>query len=262
MLAIRLYRLFSKTIPVVDFEPFLRNGNQNHSDCVKVSDALHTYGCFLIKDPRVNFKDNDKYLDMMERYYQARAKSYHEGNIRDDIFPEVFYQYGATPERKGRLRNHEDIIRSLTAGNEAQTPIPNDYDARWRYFWQIGKLSPTDTQPLCHHVPKGFPEWTETMNGWGNRLLSSCFTVAEMTAIGLGLKRDSITERMEGAYNQLGPLGCDLLRHKKGTIFVAFHYGSNWAELRPQPNDDPRTGKIPGTDCLAEKRRARERHCP
>lgn len=38
-------------------------------------------------------------------------------------------------------------------------------------------------------APKDFPNFKETMEGWGSHMMNGCFTVAEMAAIGLGLDR-------------------------------------------------------------------------
>ncbi len=56
-------------------------------------------------------------------------------------------------------------------------------------------------------------------------MVNGCFTVAEMAALGLGLKKDTFTKRMEKGPHLLAPTGSDLTRYKKGTIFAGFHYG-------------------------------------
>ena len=50
----------------------------------------------IIKDPRVNQKDNDVFLDQMEKFYDSRSKLYYSGK-HVDIFPDTHYQVGATP---------------------------------------------------------------------------------------------------------------------------------------------------------------------
>ena len=42
----------SKSVPVVDVEPFLNN-KSSASECEVVVKALRDYGCLIIKDPRV-----------------------------------------------------------------------------------------------------------------------------------------------------------------------------------------------------------------
>lgn len=62
-------RLFSKSVPIVDIEGYLKQNDSSVADCAKVAQALHEYGLLIIKDPRVRPADNDKFLDMMERYF-------------------------------------------------------------------------------------------------------------------------------------------------------------------------------------------------
>lgn len=54
-------------------------------------------------------------------------------------------------------------------------------------------------------VAAAFPEWKETMNGWGSRLLGALTVVADMVAIGLGLPVDSLSSRMRMAPHLLAP---------------------------------------------------------
>lgn len=38
-------------------------------ECQKVAECFHKFGILLIKDPRVDFKANDDYVDLMEDYF-------------------------------------------------------------------------------------------------------------------------------------------------------------------------------------------------
>lgn len=52
------------------------------------------------------------------------------------------------------------------------------------------------------------------------------YSVAQMAALGLGLKQDEFTKRMDGAVQLLAPTGSDLLKYnKKDDILAGFHYG-------------------------------------
>lgn len=62
------------------------------------------------------------------------------------------------------------------------------------------------------------------MNGWGYKMFDAVSTVAEMTAVGMGLDKDAFTKRMEGGAHLLAPTGSDLQKHDVGTIFAGFHY--------------------------------------
>ena len=39
-------------------------------ECQKVAESLHKFGILIWKDPRVNEKDNEDYLDMVEQYFE------------------------------------------------------------------------------------------------------------------------------------------------------------------------------------------------
>ena len=53
----------------------------------------------------------------------------------------------------------------------------------------------------------GFPEWSEVMTGWGNKMLAAVHTVAHMAAIGFGLPPHAFTERMLHGPHLLAPTG-------------------------------------------------------
>jgi hypothetical protein len=62
-------------------------------------------------------------------------------------------------------------------------------------------------------------------------MIDGCFTVAEMTAIGLGLNRDTFVERMKRGPHKLAPTGSDLVRYEVGTVFAGFHYDFNFLTI-------------------------------
>lgn len=98
MLVRSFQRLFSaaKSVPIIDVEGFLTKQDSAVKDCEKVAKALHEYGCLIIKDPRVQPNENNKFLDMMEKFYDTRGKLFYQ-NKPTDIFPDLHYQSGATP---------------------------------------------------------------------------------------------------------------------------------------------------------------------
>jgi len=48
------------------------------------------------------------------------------------------------------------------------------------------------------------------MDNWGHKLLDCGTTIAEMAALGFGLEKTALTERMDGAAHVLAPTGSDL----------------------------------------------------
>ena len=56
------------------------------------------------------------------------------------------------------------------------------------------------------------------MNGWGNRMLSAVYSVAEMAACGFHLPPDTFTRLMDGGPQLLAPTGTDLAKYGKWVL--------------------------------------------
>lgn len=69
------------------------------------------------------------------------------------------------------------------------------------------------------------------MNKWGNMMIQACFTAAEMAAIGMGLPKETFTQKMQGGPHLLAPTGSDLQKYDVGTPFAAFHYDLNFLTI-------------------------------
>jgi len=76
--------------------------------------------------------------------------------------------------------------------------------------------------------PEGFPNWIETLDRWGYKLLESAFTLAEMIAIGLDLPKNSFTDLMNNGPHLLAPTASDLGKHGLNTILAGFHQDLNF----------------------------------
>ena len=64
------------------------------AECAKVAEAFHKYGVCVVKDPRVAEIDNERFLNMVERYFEG------SDGIRD-ARPDFGYQVGVTPAHTG-----------------------------------------------------------------------------------------------------------------------------------------------------------------
>lgn len=77
---------------------------------------------------------------------------------------------------------------------EYRAHIPTQPDNKWRFFHRIGprptvtKFSELNAPPV---VPAAFPEWIKVMDTWGYKLLDTGFALAEMIAVGFGLRKVS-----------------------------------------------------------------------
>jgi isopenicillin N synthase-like dioxygenase len=214
-------------IPVIDLETFFNkdaNTAAYEAECGKVATALHNYGIVLLRDPRVVNKDNDTFLDMMEKYFEV------SDGVRD-AHPEVHYQVGVTPSHFEKARNHCAQMGAYDSENKPISPCPPEKDAKWRFFWRIGGTPEVTKYPALNMdpvVPPEFPEWTEVMNMWGNKMLSAVEVLATMTEVGFSLPADSLKSKMHLGPHLLAPTGSDFNKYGNvNHILAGFHSDLN-----------------------------------
>ncbi|KAJ7545085.1 hypothetical protein O6H91_09G106800 [Diphasiastrum complanatum] len=208
-------------LPVIDLEPYLlatgrdvtssssarHNATvldldiQQHKDisevCERVASCLREAGALVVRDPRCSFQDNDRFLDMMERYFGQTAEF-----KRQQERPHLHYQVGVTPEGVELPRcivdkSLQEQIQELPEKSRPHMPLGPD--AKWRYMWRVGprpkktSFKELNAEPV---VPDGFPDWIEVMNGWGTKMIAAVEVVAEMAAIGFGIPQFAFTSLM------------------------------------------------------------------
>jgi len=219
------------SVPIVDLETFFNRESDNETyvaECLKVADALHRFGIVIIKDPRVFQEDNNRFLDMMEKYFEM------SDGVRD-ARPENFYQVGVTPAHVEKARDYCGLMGAYTDENKPISPCPPELDHKWRFFWRIGP-QPVETRyqqlNMAPVVPPEFPEWTETMDMWGSKMIGAINCLSEMVAIGFDLPADSFTSRMKVGPHLLAPTGSDFKRYAaKGSILAGFHSDLNFLTI-------------------------------
>lgn len=83
-------------IPIINMEVYLKMRDVDdltqlpdevRVECQKVAECFHNFGILLIKDPRVDFQDNDNYIDMMEDYFEQTGDLFYAGKECPDIQP-------------------------------------------------------------------------------------------------------------------------------------------------------------------------------
>jgi isopenicillin N synthase-like dioxygenase len=95
-------------------------------------------------------------------------------------------------------------------------------DIKWRFFWRIGpRPDPSATRfpqlNAAQVIPEKFKlEWAGVLDSFGNKLMSAVHTTAQMLALGLGLEKDSISDKMIAAPHLLAPTGMDLSTYGQG----------------------------------------------
>lgn len=85
-------------LPVIEIAAFFNKSVDPEGykvECKKVADALHKYGVAIVRDPRVDERDNNTFLDMLEKYFEL------SDGVRD-ARPEYHYQVGVTPSHVGK----------------------------------------------------------------------------------------------------------------------------------------------------------------
>ena len=184
--------------PVIDMKAFFDRDNNPHweQECKKVAMSFHKFGICVIRDPRVQHTDNESYIDMVESYFEKVGNHFYETGELKDARPDLSYQTGVTPESMEKARDHEAIAARLTEADKPLTMYPQDFDAKWRFFWPIGERPDEIQNDLPKICPEGFPEWETKMDSWGTHMINCCTSAAQMAAVGMGLPEDTFSEKM------------------------------------------------------------------
>ncbi|KAG5222978.1 Iron/ascorbate family oxidoreductase [Salix suchowensis] len=238
-------------IPVIDLSRYLEIADQLGTEpvilsgqieefgswlgelCKEVSQILRETGALVVKDPRCTAEDNDKFIDMMEKYFE-RPREFKLLQERSHLH----YQVGVTPEGVEVPRSlvDEEMQKKLKGmPKEFQPSTPSGPDPKWRYMWRVGprpsntRFKELNSEPV---IPEGFPEWKGTMDSWGCKMISTIEAVAEMAAIGFGLSKCAFTSLMKQGPHLLAPTGSDLNCHRQeGTVFAGYHYDLNFLTI-------------------------------
>lgn len=216
-----------ESLPIVDITTFLQDPESPAAleACKNVVEIFKQTSCLIIKNPKVKEEDNSSFLDLVEKYFSQKREE-----LMKDVHPELNYCVGATPEYTEIPRDNTEVIQKLDAKNAAHKP--QGADPKWRFFWRIGER-PENTQFAEQNAPPVIPaafseEWATVLDKWGALMMSSVSIVAEMIAVGLGWKKDTLTDLMHQGPHLLAPTGSDLARFNNlDTVFAGFHYDFN-----------------------------------
>ncbi len=219
------------SLPVVELDKFFKKEDhpeEYKAECAKVAYAFHNYGLCIVRDPRVNEKDNNTFIDMMERYFEGAD------GVRD-ARPEVGFQVGVTPEFTEKPLNHCKRIGGYGPDDKPLTICPPEKDPKWRFFWRIGPQPKHTKFPGLNAeavVPPEIPEWSMVMDMWGGKMLGALFVVADMTARGFNMKPDSFIQKMENGPHLLAPTGSNFNKFREnGTVLAGYHYDLNFMTI-------------------------------
>jgi len=76
---------------VIDLQKFLEQKDGWQEECDNVAASLHKFGILIVRDPRVNHKMNEDYIDMVEEYFEAEGEKFYRGEKLKDCHPELSY---------------------------------------------------------------------------------------------------------------------------------------------------------------------------
>ena len=192
--------------------------DQSLENCEAMVASLEKYGVVIVRDSRVSFEDNAKFIDLMEGYFglpdEVKAK---------DSRPKINFQEGYTEGGKeiprcGQEPQCLDFIKEMPLSDRPKLRA-GEPDPKERFLWNIGS-----TEDYPHVIPQGIEDWEPILNRWGSLLLNATETAAEMIATGLSLPKDVFTKKMKNAPHKLGPTGSNFANFtKQDTVLAGFH---------------------------------------
>lgn len=157
------------------------NGKPDASLGRQITDCFRRTSCVIVKDPRVLSSDNDNFLNLMEKYFTQTTAT-----KSVDARPELHYQVGLTPEGveiPEAVYDPSSIEKLGAIAEEDRPRIPSGPDPKCRYMWRIGPRPPNTAfyeMNAAPVIPEGFPEWKEVLDTWGNKLVATLHTIAEL----------------------------------------------------------------------------------
>jgi isopenicillin N synthase-like dioxygenase len=191
--------------------------------------SLYETSCVIVKDPSINTKDQEEFIDLMCQYFE---QSYNEK--LKDVRKDTGYQVGVTPNGIEIAKCSTDpqclhFIQTLTNENKP-TDISNQPDPKWRFLWEIGNQK--RHEPV---IPEKFKEnWENVMNHWGNKLLNIIQKVTSLIEQGLDLQKGELTDLLKHGSHLLAPTGTPLSIHNK--VYARFHYDISFLTIHGKSN--------------------------
>lgn len=214
--------------PVLDIQEYI-DGNMSQEDMQQITEQFSEIGVMLVKDPRATKEDADRYLDMMERYYEQPWEK-----LEKDLHPEIGYHVGLTPPNTETPMDYSDWATTLP---EEYVPYSNvdarKPDSKMRFMWLYGPRMESERWPslnLDTPVPEDLQEMGEALDNWAGKLFDAGTLVLEVLSQGFGWEKNTLTDMIEYGPHVLGPTGSDLGEYTEadlGTILAGVHDDTN-----------------------------------
>lgn len=195
----------------------LTNYNPKNKQILK---ALHDTGILLVKDPRIDLVKNEKFIELMEKYFYLpdEIKRHH-------VHKELHYQVGLTPEFIEKPRDHCELIHRLPKEHSAQKP--KDFDPKQRWFHRLTPIDPNTEFPLItgeNVIPQELPEWKEIIENMGDCFMNVFDSLLKLLAEELGLEYNYFVDLCHQGNHMIAPTFSDFRKYnKKDTILAGFH---------------------------------------
>lgn len=190
------------------------------SSTKQILKAFHDTGILLIKDPTIDMNKNEKFIELMEKYF------YLPNEIKEQhVHKELHYQVGLTPEFIEMPRDHCEIIHRLPKEHIAQKPKEKDPKQRW--FHRLTPVDPNTEFPTItgkNVIPKELPEWENIINDLGNCFMKVFNKLLKYLAEELNLDENYFQDLCEQGNHMIAPTFSDLSKYnKENTILAGFH---------------------------------------
>ncbi|KAN0133180.1 hypothetical protein V8E53_008904 [Lactarius tabidus] len=229
-------------LPIIDLDVYRSQPLDSPAvaeECNKAAEALITYGALLLRDSRVSEDDNATFLDLLEDYFSQPIS-----DLQKDEHPEVGYQVGVTLENteKPKCAVDEPCLGVIARLEPDQRPLDitaHQPDPKCRFFWRMGDMPPYETQFPALNASNVVPQaeslrdrWAPIMEKWGSAMKTAVEGLAQMTAVGLGLPRETFTDAGKYGPHLLAPTASDLVKYsEKDTILAGFHTDLNFLTI-------------------------------
>lgn len=188
---------------------------------------LHETSYLVVKDTLVSEEDNNKFLDLMEQYFEQT----HQEKM-EDARPELGYQVGVTPEgvELSRCSQDPNCIKNIEKQDQPnKAKISFEPDPKWRYFWRIGTVGQNSKFTRLNSenvIPNRFVDvWPTIMNNWGEKMLTVIKKVTKIIERGLNTQENELTGLLDGGSHLLAPTGTNIAKYNKvNQVYAGYHY--------------------------------------
>lgn len=223
-------RYTTPKIPVVDLDRF-RRGEMTEAEMVEATRVFADLGVVCLRDSRVTSDIQTSFRRTMLDIHGAPPEAQEALSGADTGF-----QFGMTPPGTEYPLDHSVWVESLPPEHRPLT-VPGKADSKDRFMWAIGDRPKHSRWPNVNvgaKIPERFAHIADPLNIWGGCMLAAGRDILEIVAIGLGLKRHTLSRMLDKAPHILGPTGSDFTSAELGKVLAGLHYDFNAITIHGQ----------------------------